>query len=109
LLISLHSQPPIPVTSPLSLHDALPICFDPGLFEQFGFDVDGALCGQRQRHRVRGTCGDRLAVVRVQFGQEDLTELHTNDGKSISDRKSTRLNSSHVSISYAVFCLKKKK
>src|SRR5699024_12213247 len=29
--------------------------------------------------------------------------------RSISDRKSTRLNSSHVSISYAVFCLKKKK
>src|SRR5437870_10422417 len=29
--------------------------------------------------------------------------------KSISDRKSTRLNSSHVAISYAVFCLKKKK
>src|SRR5699024_12822652 len=28
---------------------------------------------------------------------------------SIRDRKSTRLNSSHVSISYAVFCLKKKK
>ena len=34
------------------------------------------------------------------------------DGKVlelIGDRKSTRLNSSHVSISYAVFCLKKKK
>src|SRR5207253_10651586 len=30
-------------------------------------------------------------------------------GKSCSDRKSTRLNSSHVAISYAVFCLKKKK
>src|SRR5699024_12004292 len=30
------------------------------------------------------------------------------DGKEITDRKSTRLNSSHVSISYAVFCLKKK-
>src|SRR5699024_11931338 len=29
-------------------------------------------------------------------------------GKGILDRKSTRLNSSHVSISYAVFCLKKK-
>src|SRR5699024_11556841 len=28
---------------------------------------------------------------------------------SLGDRKSTRLNSSHVSISYAVFCLKKKK
>src|SRR5699024_11536664 len=31
------------------------------------------------------------------------------NGSSIKDRKSTRLNSSHVSISYAVFCLKKKK
>src|SRR5690348_18132790 len=30
-------------------------------------------------------------------------------GKSVPDRKSTRLNSSHPSISYAVFCLKKKK
>src|SRR5437868_12075516 len=30
-------------------------------------------------------------------------------GESREDRKSTRLNSSHVSISYAVFCLKKKK
>src|SRR5699024_12138865 len=29
--------------------------------------------------------------------------------KTVADRKSTRLNSSHVSISYAVFCLKKKK
>src|SRR5699024_11617374 len=33
--------------------------------------------------------------------------VHTAD--SPTDRKSTRLNSSHVSISYAVFCLKKKK
>src|SRR5690242_20823397 len=31
------------------------------------------------------------------------------DGGAASDRKSTRLNSSHMSISYAVFCLKKKK
>src|SRR5574337_865630 len=30
-------------------------------------------------------------------------------GSSVQDRKSTRLNSSHHSISYAVFCLKKKK
>src|SRR5436309_12360653 len=30
-------------------------------------------------------------------------------GTSMGDRKSTRLNSSHVKISYAVFCLKKKK
>src|SRR5690625_5593318 len=31
------------------------------------------------------------------------------EGTGIKDRKSTRLNSSHVAISYAVFCLKKKK
>src|SRR5437870_10330543 len=30
------------------------------------------------------------------------------DGRRVADRKSTRLNSSHVAISYAVFCLKKK-
>src|SRR5207249_8372696 len=34
---------------------------------------------------------------------------HRIDLGQIGDRKSTRLNSSHVSISYAVFCLKKKK
>src|SRR5690349_23019204 len=35
----------------------------------------------------------------------DLTDLQWD----VRDRKSTRLNSSHVEISYAVFCLKKKK
>src|SRR5436309_10735447 len=33
----------------------------------------------------------------------------TSSGRGSEDRKSTRLNSSHVKISYAVFCLKKKK
>src|SRR3712207_7872710 len=32
-----------------------------------------------------------------------------SDAEQIKDRKSTRLNSSHANISYAVFCLKKKK
>src|SRR5258705_5446274 len=32
-----------------------------------------------------------------------------DEGQSLRDRKSTRLNSSHLGISYAVFCLKKKK
>src|SRR5689334_24431349 len=35
-------------------------------------------------------------------------EPHRWRGESVRDRKSTRLNSSHSSISYAVFCLKKK-
>src|SRR5689334_23944955 len=40
-------------------------------------------------------------------GADDLANLV--DGNREQDRKSTRLNSSHSSISYAVFCLKKKK
>src|SRR5690349_25110961 len=40
---------------------------------------------------------------------DDCVRRH-NEGKlDTTDRKSTRLNSSHVEISYAVFCLKKKK
>src|SRR5690625_3972188 len=42
--------------------------------------------------------------------QDELLRLQTEINKTIIlDRKSTRLNSSHVAISYAVFCLKKKK
>src|SRR5699024_12846670 len=40
---------------------------------------------------------------------ESISLDHYHIGIRILDRKSTRLNSSHVSISYAVFCLKKKK
>src|SRR5256885_8761236 len=36
-------------------------------------------------------------------------EVVTDGGQAAGDRKSTRLNSSHLVISYAVFCLKKKK
>src|SRR5204862_6860249 len=42
-------------------------------------------------------------------GEIDIAESRGNSGSSYPDRKSTRLNSSHVEISYAVFCLKKKK
>src|SRR5690349_22815817 len=42
-------------------------------------------------------------------GLEDATLLVTGDRLWTADRKSTRLNSSHVEISYAVFCLKKKR
>src|SRR5439155_26279469 len=38
-----------------------------------------------------------------------LIRVYRLTGRSPIDRKSTRLNSSHVAISYAVFCLKKKK
>src|SRR5439155_4237565 len=44
-----------------------------------------------------------VTLWRARFAQEGLDSLWE------VDRKSTRLNSSHVAISYAVFCLKKKK
>src|SRR5690606_40920759 len=40
-------------------------------------------------------------------GSRGLQRLHAREQR-LEDRKSTRLNSSHVKISYAVFCLKKK-
>src|SRR5437870_10870579 len=51
-----------------------------------------------------------LRGLRMRHGAE-LVAVFTDSGHSPEsrDRKSTRLNSSHVAISYAVFCLKKKK
>src|SRR2546426_4016932 len=45
----------------------------------------------------------------AEIGHVQARESRSNDKRSRIDRKSTRLNSSHLVISYAVFCLKKKK
>src|SRR5256885_3468859 len=50
-----------------------------------------------------------LALAKTEFGTPDSRYFLTPDGLDMPDRKSTRLNSSHLVISYAVFCLKKKK
>src|SRR3712207_8634175 len=52
------------------------------------------------------TCGSTFAQ-RVAYCNEEFDEL-VKQGDTTIDRKSTRLNSSHANISYAVFCLKKK-
>src|SRR5438067_10775834 len=61
----------------------------------------------------RSIANDMRQVVRQQDANLPVYELKTVsrvvDEDLFADRKSTRLNSSHVSISYAVFCLKKKK
>src|SRR3712207_7556468 len=49
--------------------------------------------------------GRRHVGLRVELGEADAAG-HVEDHSG--DRKSTRLNSSHANISYAVFCLKKK-
>src|SRR3712207_9028667 len=61
---------------------------------------DGVEVG-RVAHRAVRPDADHAADVLQVLGQGVLNRL--------SDRKSTRLNSSHANISYAVFCLKKKK
>src|SRR5947209_16396993 len=56
------------------------------------------ILGHPQIQRV----GERAALLDLSSGREALLSRG-------EDRKSTRLNSSHANISYAVFCLKKKK
>src|SRR5699024_12742960 len=51
----------------------------------------------------------RIPVPAAQASIRSAVSSGIPSDQSVSDRKSTRLNSSHVSISYAVFCLKKKK
>src|SRR5207245_8928380 len=91
----LFTPPLPPEIYTLSLHDALPISSDQSISLQ-------PLKGDKQR-----TCIE---------AENAFAHLFEPDGNPISvhgfkrqDRKSTRLNSSHGSISYAVFCLKKKK
>src|SRR2546430_16453706 len=73
----------------LSLHDALPIS-----------TAGAARCQSRRP---------------ISIAAEGFDDLHSHVGMKVvkpfssEDRKSTRLNSSHSQISYAVFCLKKKK
>src|SRR3712207_7159543 len=81
----------------LSLHDALPILIRPRRTYVAASLVTG--CSPTtldHKSKVRGF-GKRLSGPRI-FGATPL-----------EDRKSTRLNSSHANISYAVFCLKKNK
>src|SRR5438067_10236960 len=59
---------------------------------------------------VSSSRGDREADDRAAGGAQRISPAHDHRALGgAEDRKSTRLNSSHVSISYAVFCLKKKK
>src|SRR3712207_7211132 len=78
----------------LSLHDALPI--------------SGA--GKRAKATVPWTRRPFPGASRARMGKaRGITEVLVVDDDPVTDRKSTRLNSSHANISYAVFCLKKKK
>src|SRR5262245_65304047 len=82
------SNPAPTDTYPLSLHDARPIYLVAELAPQRP-DVDPQV----------------VALLSVAHAPDPAEEPLVGE----QDRKSTRLNSSHLGISYAVFCLKKKK
>src|SRR5205807_10553720 len=99
------SLPPLIYT--LSLHDALPIWHPahPG--------VHGRRRDRSQSARRGARAGDGTSIRRLQrpLRRSDRggCNLSCTVARDRRDRKSTRLNSSHLVISYAVFCLKKKK
>src|SRR3712207_6942576 len=76
----------------LSLHDALPILTR----------MNRVISVDPQSMTVTVEAGVRRKELNRRLGEHGLF-------LSVEDRKSTRLNSSHANISYAVFCLKKKK
>src|SRR5437762_8357607 len=95
--------------STLSLHDALPICvsklLDPPArswveHAQAFWAFAGGAPGMPAAMRI--VCLDDGTALELGNDSGDRYEIHGS-----ADRKSTRLNSSHRCISYAVFCLKK--
>src|SRR3712207_7173863 len=86
----------------LSLHDALPIW----TISRCAAATATPPCWSTWPPAGRSTCHQPLVVKAQQRAAGDGEWLVIRVGQ---DRKSTRLNSSHANISYAVFCLKKKK
>src|SRR5207249_11541806 len=97
-LLSYFTLTPPTAISPLSLHDALPIWADPPP------QLDELGQGRHSRTPQHPPPWPPPLPRRpaVALPRQRVPHLIRQD------RKSTRLNSSHVSISYAVFCLKKK-
>src|SRR5690625_7069496 len=83
------------------------------LAERIASVLDKKVLVVEKRNHIGGNAYDYYDEFGVLVHKYGLHILHTNSKKvwqylSHLDRKSTRLNSSHVAISYAVFCLKKK-
>src|SRR5439155_22238458 len=106
LSIFFFHTPAPPDTYTLSLHDALPIS---GAAPALRRHARGAPTPSARAHHPgrRADGGEGAGPFATRRSQGDLRD--GDHAERTRDRKSTRLNSSHVAISYAVFCLKKKK
>src|SRR5690606_41187411 len=102
-LILLTATAPTTIST-LSLHDALPILAHS--IAQAAVGVGHALDDLVRDAHLGGVVGGRHPQAQ-HVGAQGVHQLVGGDHIA-QDRKSTRLNSSHVKISYAVFCLKKK-
>src|SRR6516162_2476645 len=86
-----------------------------GIADKKAGDVIGGAAHQA-KGRLRPGFREQAARLQIGMGARNLpgalhrcTGFGRNECHALADRKSTRLNSSHLVISYAVFCLKKKK
>src|SRR5207248_11002523 len=108
LVLHLLTGPSAPRLDTLSLHDALPISLRQLFLEEFVQDLSAP------REPWDSGEGKRAAAlydrVFVGYGDDSVAQLGGAHlaCEWVSDRKSTRLNSSHRTSSYAVLCLKKK-
>src|SRR5699024_12634021 len=108
LVITSSHAPSTTMLYPLSLHDALPISFIP-----ITSNPNHRTCFLKKGIKTMNSSykTSKGFVSFIQF--PSLFNMYHQQMYSLKhltfpDRKSTRLNSSHVSISYAVICLKKK-
>src|SRR5690606_41617411 len=107
-------RPHVPLSLSFSLHrgdrhlPSFPTRRSSDLFaEEVGMDeahaAEATFCGAQtaniREHQTRRSSDDDVL---------DVPDARNQDADLASERKSTRLNSSHVNSSYAVFCLKKK-
>src|SRR5690606_39549653 len=104
IFVVYHNVSATNATNTLSLHDALPIYYD-----MFGEDIDtndqdllNAYAKNIYNYAYNYKPEARNVDPSIDPSQEHIGPM------AQEDRKSTRLNSSHVKISYAVFCWNKK-